>query len=132
MGQGGNLITNYDALKELTFSFYRDNYIDDGGGGRLTCSSSFHPLSSAFLDLIQADFDASEIKDAMFSMGPLKAPGPEGFQPIFFNLNGMLWRNLQLTLSLRCFADPSRISQVNETLIVLVPKIESPKRITHY
>lgn len=33
---------------------------------------------------------------------------------------------------MRCFADPSLIGQVYETLIVLIPKIESPERITQF
>ncbi|XP_057419026.1 uncharacterized protein LOC130713258 [Lotus japonicus] len=132
LNQDGDLITDYNALKELAFVFFRDSYMDEGGGESLTCSTSFSPLPAAFLNHFQAEFDASEIKDAVFSMGPLKAPGPDGFQPIFFHSQWHTVGDSTVDFVMRCFADPSRISQVNETLIVLIPKIDSPERITHY
>lgn len=36
------------------------------------------------------------------------------------------------TFVTNCFATPDLISQVNETLIVLIPKIESLERLTQY
>ncbi|KAK3230594.1 hypothetical protein Dsin_002475 [Dipteronia sinensis] len=41
-------------------------------------------LTEEMRDDLNRVFTADEIKAAVFSMGPTKAPGPEGFQALFF------------------------------------------------
>jgi hypothetical protein len=38
------------------------------------------------------DFSTEEIGDALFQMGPLKAPGPDGFPACFFQRNWEVMR----------------------------------------
>lgn len=63
VGDDGSLITDYDALRSLTYNFYRDNYLEDGVGGILACNTSFNPISEAFFELLHADCSDSEVKE---------------------------------------------------------------------
>ncbi|XP_028754982.1 uncharacterized protein LOC114714409 [Neltuma alba] len=73
-----------------------------------------------------------EIKKAMFSMGPYKAPGVDGFPPIFFQAN---WRTIGIEVCrfVRGFFDGSvSIKEANKTLISLIPKCATPEYVTHF
>lgn len=41
-------------------------------------------ISQDLYDLLLKPVSQREVKDALFSMDPYKAPGPDGFQPIFY------------------------------------------------
>ncbi|MCI17922.1 putative ribonuclease H protein [Trifolium medium] len=41
-------------------------------------------ISQELFTLLLNPISEREVKDALFSMYPYKAPGPDGFQPVFF------------------------------------------------
>ena len=73
-----------------------------------------------------------EIKIAMFSIGGLKAPGEDGFQAIFFQ---KCWETVgeSVCRSLRqVWEQPNQLSEINKTLITLIPKIENPEKVQQF
>lgn len=63
---------------------------------------------------------------AMFSMGSYKAPGPDGFQPVFFKsfwppVAENIWE-----LVAKAFNRGTFDSKLAETLIVPIPKVNVP------
>src|ERR1044072_3110055 len=98
----------------------------------LVTISSFPPLSACLLNGVHQDLIHAEVKDAVFEMGPLKAPGPDGLQALFFQYQWHIIGNSVIQFVQQCFNDPQQVTQVNETLLVLIPKIEAPERIIHY
>ena len=73
-----------------------------------------------------------EISNALFSMKPLKAPGPDGFHPIFFQKN---WEMLKEGVynSIHEWFGVKRIPEkICEALICLIPKQECPETVKHY
>ncbi|CAN1123584.1 Transposon TX1 uncharacterized 149 kDa protein [Linum perenne] len=73
-----------------------------------------------------------EIKTAVFQMGPLKAPGPDGFPCRFFQKH---WDIVGegVCREVREFFNTSRIPEGwNDTNITLIPKVQNPEAISQY
>lgn len=67
-------------------------------------------------------FTDEEISDALFQIGPLKAPGPDGFPPRFFQRNWGILKNDVIRGVRQFFADVCIPDGVNDTTIILILK----------
>ena len=70
-----------------------------------------------------APFIAEEVKEALFQMFPTKAPGPDGFPAHFFQRHWDLCGEEVTTVVLRMLRGEDDLSCINDTLIVLIPKV---------
>lgn len=62
----------------------------------------------------------------MFNIGAYKAPREDGFPAVFFYLNWeLVGPSISNFISL-IWSNPDIIQEVNETLLVLIPKIDHP------
>jgi hypothetical protein len=81
---------------------------------------------------LTALFTEEEIKTAIFSMNPNKAPSPDGF-PILFYHN--FWNIIKYDI-LQFFTDfyhhKLDISKFNRALICLIPKVSDIKTIKYF
>jgi hypothetical protein len=78
------------------------------------------------------EFLEEETGDALFQMGPLKAPDPDSFPACFFQRN---WGVLKgdIIRSVRQLFETGRMPPgVNDTAIVLIPKIDKPVLLKDY
>jgi hypothetical protein len=72
------------------------------------------------------DFTAEEISDALFQIGPLKAPGTDGFPARFYQRN---WA----TMKAEVFFVTGQIPEGgNDTAIILIPKIDQPETLKDF
>ena len=78
------------------------------------------------------DFTKSEVRFALKQMYPLKAPGPDGMPPLFFqkfwNISGEVVTATVLNFLNHGVSPPN----FNKTHIVLIPKVKEPKKVTEY
>lgn len=89
-------------------------------------------VSQATNDMLISIPSASEIKEALFSIHPNRAPGPEGFSANFFQSNWATVRYAIIKEIQDFFTTNILPSSINETHIRLIPKILSPKRVVDY
>ncbi|GMI75240.1 hypothetical protein like AT1G43760 [Hibiscus trionum] len=73
-----------------------------------------------------------EVRDVVFSMDPFKASGADGFQTVFFQRN---WSTVGE--SVHRFAHDFFTTRVlpddaNRTLLVLIPKVPNPEKISQF
>lgn len=75
-------------------------------------------------------FMAEDVKQAAFSIGDLKAPGPDGLHAIFFK---RCWHFIGEEITVEVFSAINN-GQIpdgwNDTNIVLIPEVDSPESIT--
>jgi hypothetical protein len=78
------------------------------------------------------EFTDQEIADALFQMGPLKAPGTDGFPARFFQKH---WDTLRADVVLavkKFFTNVVMPSGINDTSIVLIPKGNNPEELKDF
>ncbi|XP_071681896.1 uncharacterized protein [Lolium perenne] len=75
-----------------------------------------------------ADFSDKEIADALFQIGPLKAPGKDGFPARFLQRNWLQLKEEVMEGVKEFFRSGVMPPGVNETVIVLIPKEKDPER----
>lgn len=79
-----------------------------------------------------ADFSDKEIADALFQIGPLKAPGKDGFPARFLQRNWLQLKEEVMEGVKEFFRSGVMPPGVNETVIVLIPKVEEPTKMTEF
>ena len=79
-----------------------------------------------------SQFTKAEVITAMKQMAPLKAPGPNGMPPIFYQ---SYWHVVGKDISsavLYCLHSGTLLPFLNHTYVTLIPKTKSPERVTEY
>ncbi|XP_057427344.1 uncharacterized protein LOC130720679 [Lotus japonicus] len=116
-------------LRDFFSSLYESDTMDPfdfhsaGNFPKVTRSDQERMISTPSLE---------EIKQALFSIGNLKSPGPDGYHALFFKHN---WDTLKESISLfvnRIFLQPKLIEEVNATVIALIPKVKVPERANQF
>ena len=69
---------------------------------------------------------------ALFQMFPTKAPGPDGFPAHFFQRHWELCGEEVTNIVIKLLSGREDVSAINETLIVLIPKVASPEEISQF
>jgi hypothetical protein len=78
------------------------------------------------------DFSEEEIANAIFQIGPLKAPGPDGFPARFYQRNWGILKE-DIVRAVQTFFSTGALPEgVNDTAIVLIPKVEQPMELKEF
>ncbi|CAM8920557.1 unnamed protein product [Rhodiola kirilowii] len=80
-------------------------------------------------DMLIAPFTEIEVKRALFQMHPTKAPGLDGFPALFFQSNWDIIGKDVIEVVLNCLNNNMLDVELNETLIVLIPKVKEVERV---
>jgi hypothetical protein len=77
-------------------------------------------------------FSDEEISDAIFQIGPIKAPGPDGFPARFYQRNWDVLKKDVIKAVRHFFITGFMPEGTNDTSIVLIPKVENPTELKDF
>jgi hypothetical protein len=119
----GQVTHDRRMMESMATSFFKELYTPYPGVNANEVLSLFHPvISDAANAELCWEFSTEEISDALFQIGLLKAPGPNGFPARFFQRN---WATLkeEVVHAVKAFFDMGQMPVGrNDTTIVLLPK----------
>jgi hypothetical protein len=93
---------------------------------------SYPRLSSEVIENLNKPIVNEEVRSALFRMNPWKAPGPDGFPAGFFQKSWNIVGQQVCDFVREVWVNPSIISEVNQTDICLIPKIQQPEYISQF
>jgi hypothetical protein len=122
--------TWYDAPGELK-RMTRDIFVDLFTSDDVVCPSQVlchvePKINATMNEDLSREFSKKEIADAMFQMGLLKAPGPDGFPARFYQRHWDIVGKDITTATQRFFCEGALPDGVNDTAIVLILKGNNP------
>jgi hypothetical protein len=79
---------------------------------------------------LMLEFTDKEISDALFQIGPLKAPGLDGFPARFFQCNWGVLKEENIPAVKEFFRTGIMPKGVNDATVVLIPKVDLPTKVT--
>ncbi|CAM8959461.1 unnamed protein product [Rhodiola kirilowii] len=80
-------------------------------------------------EMLIAPFTEGEVKRALFQMHPTKAPGLDGFPALFYQSNWDIMGQDVVREALVRLNSGVLNTDLNETLIVLVPKVKKVEKV---
>uniref|UniRef100_A0A2N9FI47 CCHC-type domain-containing protein n=1 Tax=Fagus sylvatica TaxID=28930 RepID=A0A2N9FI47_FAGSY len=89
-------------------------------------------VTPAMNDALLKELSSDEIHNALFQMGPSKAPGPDGMTALFFQ---KYWHIVgeDVSLAIQDFFQSGRmLGSINFTNIVLIPKVKNPEFMSQF
>ena len=81
---------------------------------------------------LTAMYTVEEVELAIKEMAPLKAPGPDGLPPLFYQT---YWTDVGMDISqavLSCLNSGSLLKSINHTFITLIPKVKNPEKVSEF
>ena len=89
-------------------------------------------LSEEALFSLNHPISPEEIRDALWSIKPFKAPRPDGLHAGFYQNSWSIVRDFVEKVVFEAFQTSSIPDYLNQTLLVLIPKCQGPKSINHF
>ncbi|XP_057248280.1 uncharacterized protein LOC130590240 [Beta vulgaris subsp. vulgaris] len=133
MDLNGNWISDDLLLKNLARNAFIDIFTTKHylSNRMPSFNSQIHVLHEESADLIKP-FSIEEVGVIVKSMAPLKSPGPDGIQPIFYQ---QFWSTLNdhlVSFLNKCFDEGSVPNSINKSYLCLIPKKEVPSVINDF
>jgi hypothetical protein len=121
--EDGSVTKNKEDMEELTNSFFQNLYKADESTQPAAILDAIQPLISHEInETLCTEFSEDEISFAMFQIGPLKAPGRDGFPASFYQRHWGVLKNDIIAAVKEFFKSGHMPDGVNDTVIVLIPK----------
>ena len=131
--EDGQWITNPNQIRQIFFNSFKNLFSEE--------EVTFPPqLENLMPQCITEEDNISlkripspeEIKEALFQMQDLKAPGPDGFPVLFYKEFWPIVGEAITQAVVSFFVDGSLPKEANSSLIVLVPKSSKPTTVNNF
>ena len=124
---------DHEEIEKVFIEYYLDLFTSSEPSEFAEIVEAVQPkVTQSMNAMLIREFHASEVHKALKQMYPLKAPGPDGMPPLFFQKFWPTVGGLVTKIVLDFLNLGTTPPKFNETHIVLIPKIKSPKRVTEF
>lgn len=133
-GEDDRWIENPEELEKLAMSYYKRLYSTDDLNldTEKLPQQGFTGFSWDEVKSLEESFSEGEIEGAIRSMGKYKAPGPDGFQPVFYQESWDVVGASVIRCGLEFFETGVLTEGMNDVMLVLLPKVLKPERIMQF
>jgi hypothetical protein len=123
----GTTTENKEEMEEMATSFFKELYTADQHAQPEFSLNDVTPQISEDMNVkFCREFSDEEIGNALFQIGPLKALGRDGFPTRFFQRHWGVFKE-DITAAIKEFFCSGEMPKgINDTVIVLIPKIKNP------
>lgn len=129
----GTIHNTATTIEKLATDYFKEIYKADPNLDQASVSQLFQKkVTAAMNENLCKEFTDEEIADALFQIGPLKAPGPDGFPARFYQRNWATIKSDVVAAVKEFFHSGIMPEGANETAIVLIPKIDQPVELKDF
>ena len=89
-------------------------------------------VSTEMNNALLSPYTADDVRKALFDIGDLKAPGPDGLHAIFYKRFWPMLGDDLIEEVLKAVNTCTIPSGWNDTAIVMIPKVNSPEKVTQF
>ncbi|XP_031126982.1 uncharacterized protein LOC116029213 [Ipomoea triloba] len=118
-----------DGLNLVIVEYYKGIFLTNGNQIGDALDFIQPRVSQEQNDALLKPFQAEEVKEALFSMGPDKSPGPDGMNPGFYQSFWDVVGGDVTDFVLGCLGSGSFPDHLNDTNVVLIPKKQAPETV---
>ena len=130
LDESGCWITDVEQVKGMVISFWKQLFQEEQSSEvpEPLLRDYFPDISAMDREKLSRPFSPCEVFAALQDMQPFKAPGPDGFQQVFYQ---RFWNLVQPSVTQLVgdvLAGRAFPEGLNDAFLVLIPKVESPSR----
>jgi hypothetical protein len=131
--EAGDVIEDHDQIMGMAKNYFQTLFTAEVQDPDPNVLNKVLPsVTPEMNEKLLAPYSRDEVKMALFNIGDLKAPGPDGLHAVFYK---HFWHIIGEDLTDEVLqAVNSRVIREgwNNTIIVLIPKVENPDLITQF
>jgi hypothetical protein len=122
-----------DNLNPIILQYFTNLFASDNNEVQQDFLDKITPkVSNEMNEMLTAQFSAEDVRKAVFSIGDLKAPGPDGLHALFYKKFWHLVGEDITAAVLQAINEKSIPEGWNETIVVLIPKVDSPEEVSQF